>query len=251
MKTQHISWLVAAMAAVALPAWAQDEPSADAEAVAEPAPSLLIIWPEDAVLGDPDAPVTIFEFSSLTCSHCAAFHVDILPEVKAELIESGMANLVVRHFPLDQLAMNAALVAECVPQGQFHSFIDVLYRTQESWVGSQNPMQAVLQTAMLAGVPEAGLSTCMQDQAVMNSVLAVRLRAQTELAIQSTPTFFVGGMMIRGAQPFHVFAEAVEVAAAVVAPPVETPESDAQDEPEAQAGPETAEPETETETTTE
>ncbi len=250
MKTQHISWLVAAMAAVALPAWAQDEPTSDAEAaVTEPAPDLLTIWPDDAVLGDPDAPVTIFEFSSLTCPHCAAFHIDTLPEVKAELIETGAANLVMRHFPLDQLAMNAALVAECVPQGQFHSFIDVLYKTQESWAGSQNPMQAVLQTAMLAGVPEAGLSTCMQDQAVMNSVLAVRLRAQTELAIQSTPTFFVGGMMIRGAQPFDVFAEAVEVAAAAAPPPVETPEPEPQPEP--QAEPEAAEPETETEGTTE
>ena len=238
MNRQQISWLVAALAVLALPAQAQDPAQED------PAPDLLTIWPDDRVFGNSDAPVTIFEFSSLTCPHCAAFHIDTLPEVKSELIDAGLANLVIRHFPLDQLAMNAALVAECVPPGQYYSFIDVLYTTQADWAGSDDPMQTILRTAMLAGVPEGSLRACMEDEAVLNGILAVRLRAQTELGITSTPTFFVGGEMIRGAQPYDVFAEAVETAAA--AAPAEEPA--AQAEPESQPEPESpAEPESQPE----
>lgn len=229
MQIRHISW-VAALALVSVPAWAQDEPETEIDLDA-PAPSLLEVWPEDRIYGDPDAPVTIFEFSSLTCPHCAAFHVDTLPELKAELIDTGRANLVIRHFPLDQLAMNAALVAECVPEAQYYPFIDLLYTTQESWVASGDPMQTVLQTAMLAGVPQQDLASCMQDETVLNGILSVRLRAQTELGIRSTPTFYVGDAMIRGAQPFGTFAEAVEAAEAAAPPPAPADEEPAAEEP--------------------
>lgn len=214
----HISWLTGAVL-LAAPVWtapvqAQDDAAGD---VAEPAPSLLEIQPEDRVLGDPDAPVTIFEFASLTCPHCAAFHTDTLPELKQELIDTGMANLVMRHFPLDQLAMQAAMVADCVPDAQYYPFLNVLFDTQADWTSAENPLQAVLQTAMLAGAPRAELTACLEDEAVQTSVLSVRLRAQGELNVASTPTFFVGDTMLRGAQPFESFAEAVAVATAAAA----------------------------------
>lgn len=235
MKRQYISWFTG-VALLASPAWAQDDSTADtATAPADTPPNLLEIWPDDRVYGDPDAPVTIFEFSSLTCPHCAAFHDEALPEIKTNLIDTGAVNIVIRHFPLDQLAMNAALVAECVPPAQYYPFIDVLYRTQEQWAHSDNPMQAVLQTAMLAGVPESSLMGCMQDESVLNGILAVRLRAQTELQISSTPTFFIGGQMIRGAQDYGTFADAVDVARAAM--PAVIP---ADDEAEAVPEPEPA-----------
>ena len=239
MKTYHISWLSGAVVALALlPAWAQDDGESDAvvDATANesestdvdsdadvaveatdldtPAPSLLDVLPTDRVFGDRDAPVTIFEFSSMTCPHCATFHVETLPELKRELIDTGQANLVIRHFPLDQLAMNAAMIAECVPEAQYYPFIDILYTSQQSWVSADNPLQAVLQTAMLAGAPRNDLEDCLQDEAVSTAVLSTRLRAQSELGVESTPTFFVGGEMIRGTQGYGVFAEAVAAAVA-------------------------------------
>lgn len=224
----HISCLAGAML-VALPAWAQD----DGSDVGTPAPSLLEIQPEDRVLGDPDAPVTIFEFASLTCPHCATFHAEVLPELKEQLIDTGAANLVMRHFPLNQLAMQAALVADCVPDAQYYPFLDVLFRTQDDWAQSSEPMQAVLQTAMLAGAPRDSLTVCMQDEAVLNGVLAVRLRAQGELGVESTPTFFVGGVMLRGVQEYEVFAEAVAEATPEPAEPDAVEPEDA--EPDATA----------------
>ena len=220
----HISCLAGAML-VAMPAWAQDDDAAGGSDVDAPAPSLLEIQPEDRVLGDPDAPVTIFEFASLTCPHCASFHEETLPELKAELIDTGAANLVMRHFPLDQLAMQAAIVADCVPDAQYYPFLDVLYRTQADWAQSSEPLQAVLQTAMLAGAPQDVLTACMQDEAVLNSVLSVRLRAQGELGVESTPTFFIGGVMLRGVQDFDVFAEAVAAATPAAADPEEEAEA--------------------------
>ncbi|MEZ5668401.1 MAG: thioredoxin domain-containing protein [Alphaproteobacteria bacterium] len=235
MTTYHISWVAGAAIALALmPAFAQDdaaEPAdegstteatvteaqpADADTTEadadQPAPSLLELQPTDRVLGDRDAPVTIFEFSSLTCPHCAAFHNETLPRIEAELIDTGKANLVIRHFPLDQVAFQAATVADCVPEAQYYTFIAVLYSTQPQWATSSNPLQSVLQTAMLAGVPQATLTACVADESIGNTILSTRLRAQSELDVGSTPTFFVGGEEIRGAQDFDTFAEAVAAA---------------------------------------
>src|SRR5690625_1142278 len=86
---------------------------------------------EDRILGDPDAPLTIIEYASLTCPHCANFHLDVLPQVKEEWIDSGRASLVYRHFPLDNVALSAALVAEAMPSDRaFFGFLNVLFDTQ-------------------------------------------------------------------------------------------------------------------------
>lgn len=237
MKMYHMSWLAGAVTALTVTV-ASAEHDGGATVVTVPdagpdAPSLLEIYPSDNVLGDRDAPVTIFEFASLTCPHCAAFHVNTLPDLKAELIETGKANLVVRHFPLDQLALRGAMVAECVPPAQYHQFIDVLYQTQTDWRDSGDPMQALIQTAMLAGLPRGDIEACLQDETLLNGILSVRLRAQSELGVESTPTFYIGNQMVRGAQPYGVFAEAV--AAATPAMPAAAEADEAADDESAES----------------
>ncbi len=185
-----------------------DDAEATDEAAADETLDLLEIWPTDRVLGDPDAPVTIVEFSSLTCPHCRAFHEDTLPELKEQFIDTGQANLIIRHFPLDQLAFAAAIVSECVPSAQFHPFVQTLYETQDEW-RSEAALDILRQTAKLTGLSDERFDECLANESIANAILATRLRAQTELEVQSTPTFFVAGEKVRGAQDVDVFADII------------------------------------------
>ena len=91
---------------------------------------LLAVSPDDRVLGKPDAPITIVEYASLTCPHCAHFDQEVLPKLKEKWIDSGKAKLVFRDFPLDQPALLAATVARCEPADRFYGFVDALFKSQ-------------------------------------------------------------------------------------------------------------------------
>ena len=113
--------------------------------------------PDDAVLGKADAPITIFEYASLTCPHCAEFDQETFPKVKTDWLDTGKAKLVFRDYPLDQMALKAAMLARCAPPDKFFSFIDVLFRSQTSWAGSGNAdavTQALSRIARLGGISE-------------------------------------------------------------------------------------------------
>ena len=94
----------------------------------------------DNVLGKPDAPFTIVEYSSMTCPHCAAFHKDVLPKLKEKYIDTGKAKYIVREFPLDNVAAAAFMLGRCVDQAKYFDFIDLLYANQEEWAFKQNPI---------------------------------------------------------------------------------------------------------------
>src|SRR5689334_24538334 len=118
----HKFWLVAAFCMLA--------PAIGGVAQAAETPS---VTPQDHVLGKAEAPVTIFEYASLTCPHCAAFDQETLPKIKENWIDTGKAKLVFRDYPLDQAALKAAMLARCAPPDRFYGFIDVLFQSQTSW----------------------------------------------------------------------------------------------------------------------
>jgi protein-disulfide isomerase len=141
-------------------------------------------------IGRPDAPVRVQEFFSLTCSHCAAFHRETFPAVKRQLVETGTVRLVWRDFPLDQLALTAAVVARSLPPDRYEGFIGALLSSQDRWAfGGGDPIEALAKMAALAGMSRAQFDAARQDQALARAILEGRMKAEQEFNVNATPSF--------------------------------------------------------------
>lgn len=149
-------------------------------------------------LGKDDAPVTIVEYASMTCPHCAHFHKTTLPELKTKYIDTGKVRLIMREFPFDPRAEAGFMLARCSNDNYF-AMIDVLFQQQENWARSENARAALLQLAKLAGFSQESFEACLTDQKLLNDVRAVKSRGETEFGVESTPTFFINGQKYPGA----------------------------------------------------
>jgi protein-disulfide isomerase len=159
----------------------------------------------DRVLGKADAPITIIEYASLTCPHCADFNKEIMPELKARYVDTGKAKLVYRDFPLDQWALRASMLARCAPAEKYFSFVDVLFQNQASWATAKDPMAALEKLGKLGGVSGDQFQACMANQGLADSILGERLRGANELKVEGTPTLFVNGKKIDTPRTFADF----------------------------------------------
>jgi protein-disulfide isomerase len=157
------------------------------------------------VLGKPDAPITIIEYASLTCPHCAEFNKEVMPELKAKYIETGKAKLIFRDFPLDQWALRASLLARCAPPDRYFGFIDVLFQNQGTWATAKDPMAALEKIGKLGGVSGDKFTACMEDKALQDAVLAQAKHGQDADGVQGTPTILVNGKKIDNPQSFADF----------------------------------------------
>jgi protein-disulfide isomerase len=137
----------------------------------------------DRALGDPKAPVTIYEYASLTCSHCADFAKNSLPKLKAEYVETGKVRIIFRDFPLNQGALYGSIATRCVPAAQYWPLLEHLFRTQETWGFSQDPKPALTQQVKLAGLSEASLSACLADKGLEEGIIAKRLEGEQKYTI--------------------------------------------------------------------
>ncbi len=153
--------------------------------------------PESA-LGDPKAPVTIIEYASLTCPHCASFHKDTLPALKRDYVDTGKVRFIFRDFPFDGLALAGTMLARCHSVEKYFSMIDTLFERQQTWAFSQDPEAAVKQIWKEAGFTQESFDTCLQNQPNYDAVLLVRQRAHELFGVDSTPTIFVNGARYRG-----------------------------------------------------
>ncbi len=172
----------------------------------------LQIQVDDKVLGSPMAPVTIIEYASMTCSHCADFKEKTLPQVKKEWVETGKANYVLRDLPWDNMALGMAKVARCVPSSQFYPLAEAFFAKQKQIVTSPDPMSEIKATAALAGLTPAQVEACITDENLHKQVLASKETARTVLAIKGTPTFFINGAELDGAVNYSQINKALESA---------------------------------------
>jgi len=158
-------------------------------------------------LGNPEAGVTVQEFFSLTCSHCAAFHNDTFPRVKAELIDTGKVRLVWRDFPLDQAALAAAAIARAMPAERYEAFIGMLFRAQAQWV-RRSFIEDLTRLAALAGMPRATVEAALASEALQRGILEGRLAAEQRFRIEATPSFVFNDRTpaVSGAIGFERFA---------------------------------------------
>lgn len=167
---------------------------------------------DDRILGRADAPITIFEYASLTCPHCAAFNADTLPRVKLDWIDTGKAKLIFRDYPLDRLALNAASVARCVPTDRFFEFIDSLFRNQANWFDANDSDKSLARVAKLSGLGQEQVDTCLKDDKLTNFIVGERFTADSRYGVKSTPTFFVNGKKVVGEVPYADLNEILRTA---------------------------------------
>jgi len=170
---------MAEMAMATTPQAAVETPAATDDAFA---------WHERSI-GNVDAPVTIVEYASLTCGHCAAFHELVLPHVKTELIDTGKARLVYRDFPLNGGAVKAAKLARCMPEQKYFPFVASLFKTQQTWAQSEDLDTALVKLSTLAGLEEQKARDCLAHRPLEDKILQVMQEGQMKYRVNSTPSF--------------------------------------------------------------
>lgn len=163
----------------------------------------------DRVLGNDDAPVTIIEYASLTCGHCATFHGTSLPSIKKQLLDTGKAKLILRDFPLDGVALKASMMARCAPADEYYNLMELLFNSQENWMHKSSPEKELKKLASLTGMSSDEFDACMNNKALEEGVLRNMKSAQTFFEIKSTPSFVFnnGARTIAGVHPVETFAE--------------------------------------------
>jgi protein-disulfide isomerase len=158
----------------------------------------------DKVIGDASAPITMIDFSSLDCSHCANFHTATLPFIKTNYVDTGKVRIVSREFPLGSGApLSAAMLARCAGNG-YARVIDLLYSTQSIWSAEANPT-AALKSAVFPAMPAAVVDACLADSDLRNGLWAIRTRAVSDYGITGTPTFVINGRAYVGDMPYSSF----------------------------------------------
>jgi protein-disulfide isomerase len=187
--------------------------TADAGSQMTPLPSGNVgeikIADDDLVMGRKDAPVTVVEYASLTCPHCARFHTEVLPTLKTEFVDTGKVRLVYRDFPLDQLALTAAMVAHCAGRDAFFGFIDTFYAAQSGWSRANNPLVALARMARLGGMGQDDFDACLKNQAVADKIIEQRLEGEKTFGVNATPTLFVNGDKYSGGLTLEQFRAVV------------------------------------------
>ena len=192
------------------PALAQQPKPASSAEVA----SVLAVNKDDRILGKPDAAITIVEYGSLTCPHCAHFAADVLPHLKTKWIDTGKAKLVFRDYPLDQEALRAQMLARCAPPDRYYAFIDMLFENQDKWVVAKDWRGALARLSQLAGIGRSEFDACLANKTVEDQVAQSRLTATQQLGVNSTPTFFINGNKYEGEPTVEAFDQVLSGLAA-------------------------------------
>jgi protein-disulfide isomerase len=158
----------------------------------------------DMVMGAETAPVTIIEYASMTCPHCANFTIETFPKLKERYIDTGKVRYIFREFPLDALAVGASMLARCADKGKYFSLIDLLFHTQSQWAVN-NPIEPLFNVVKQAGFSRDSFNSCLDTRAnessrnILSAIESTRNRASDKLKVTSTPTFFINGKRVPGA----------------------------------------------------
>ena len=147
--------------------------------------------PKNHILGNPNAPVAIYEFSSLGCFHCQDFHVDILPQLKKDFIDTGKVKLIFADFPLDKPSLKASMLARCMPEDKYYDFLALLFKKQTEWHRAKNPEDILTQYATLNGISAEEAQKCMSDEKIEGELMSIRQKGIDSYGILGTPALLV------------------------------------------------------------
>ena len=202
------SGLSVAALAVSMPALAQRKPPGPSEISVEEL--MKTDGLPDIVVGKADAPVTIVEYASMTCGHCADFHNGVYPKLKEKYIDTGKAKLIFREFPLDNIAAAVSMLARCVGGDGSPAFITEMFKRQRDWAFVQgSPLPRLFELSRQAGFTQASFDKCLTDQKLLEQIEAGRKRAGEKFGVSATPTFFINGKKLTGVT-FADFEKAID-----------------------------------------
>lgn len=165
---------------------------------------------EDRSMGMEDAPVTVIEYSSLTCPHCAEFHTQILPHFKTRYIDSGKVKFIYRDFPIDPIATAAAMLARCAQPDMYFNFLDALFSSQKTWSRANKPRQVLVTLARLGGMTETDVNQCLDNADLLAGLATMKNEAISTHGIKATPSFVIGGRSHVGVASYDALAALVE-----------------------------------------
>ena len=163
-------------------------------------------------LGDPKATVTVIEYASMTCPHCATFTEKTFPEIKKKYIDTGKVRFIFREFPLDNLAAAVFMLARCNAEtnsDKYFAFIDTMFRQQRTWA-VEKPLEPLLNISKQAGFTQETFNACLSNQKVLDGIEAIRQRGADKFKVQSTPSFFINGKLFTGAMSVEEMSKAID-----------------------------------------
>jgi protein-disulfide isomerase len=194
-----------ALGLTGVPAFAADGDVVDVAALMAPAGDL-----EDHVLGDENATVTVIEYASPTCPHCASFHNDVYPAFKAEYVDTGRVKFIVRPFIRNVFDAAVFMLAESAGPENYHNVIDTYFRTMQTWTTSETPRDALMEIALELGFTEESFNAALTNQELYTAMEAMREQALNEFGLSGTPTFYINGKTLSGGQTLEQLAAEID-----------------------------------------
>ncbi|SVD74934.1 uncharacterized protein METZ01_LOCUS427788, partial [marine metagenome] len=169
--------------------------------------TVLDITEDDFVIGETNAPITIIEYASLSCSHCADFHINTLGELKKEYVDTGKAKIVFRNFPFNYPALLGSMVLQCIPEDVRYDYMNALFQLQPNWVVRENAKstQELFKIMQSGGMTKEEFDTCINNKELETKILQVVINAQNEYNIKSTPSFLINGILVEGNKSIKEF----------------------------------------------
>ncbi len=167
----------------------------------------------ERTLGAADAPVTLIEYASLTCPHCANFAKETLPTIKKEYVETGKVKLIYRDYPLDNLAMRAAIMARCAPKERYFGLVETLFASQATWMRAPDPSAALQRVGAIAGLSAENYEACVANKEIFDGVMALRAKGEAD-KLTGTPYFMLEGKPMTGEISVAEFRKKLDAALA-------------------------------------
>jgi protein-disulfide isomerase len=163
----------------------------------------------DKVLGNPDAPVEVVEYASMTCPHCAAFHETTFQDLKKEYIDTGKVKFVLREFPFDPLAAAVFMLARC-SDDKYYDVVDLFFDNQRQWAVREGALKEIRALAEQAGFTDESFQQCLTDQQLLDGINAVKDRGASEFGVNATPTIFIDGKELEGSRDIQAFRDIID-----------------------------------------
>ena len=162
----------------------------------------------EMAMGPETAKVTVVEYASASCPHCANFYKTTFPDLKKEYIDTGKIRFIFREFPHNQPALAAFMLARCAPKEKYFPLVDMFFTQQDTWL--EAPLEGLQKIAQLAGFTKESFDACLKNEAVAKGIIAVRDKAEKDFGVDSIPTFFINGELLKGETSIDVFRKTID-----------------------------------------
>jgi protein-disulfide isomerase len=167
----------------------------------------------DVVLGDPNSPVTLIEYASMTCPHCAEFQATVFPKLKADYIDTNKIRYIFREFPLDIKAAAGSMLARCIGKDdpkKYHAVVDLLFATQNTWAAANDTSEQLKKLSKQTGMSDEAFNACLSNQSMLDAIKQGQDQAYEKFKVDSTPTFFVNGTKLKGGATYEDFKKLID-----------------------------------------